>query len=138
MSLVSANSGGIRQGRRGGWLIGSAPPLPPEPRAEMVGPGGFCANPRWEWEVVRKWAAGQGPAQPPGRRLGAAIPEARREGGGRGRGVRQHGAGEEGQFGQPLAGLRGGDELPAGADHLLRRQRELLHHPNRIPPKQQR
>jgi hypothetical protein len=89
----------------------------------------FFANAGRQGEVVRKRGAREAAAQATGCRVGAAVPEARGDGRRGGRRVGEHRPGEQGQFGQPLAGLGGVDELAGRAEQLLGRQRQLLHGP---------
>src|SRR5205823_11399609 len=112
--LVFASSSGCVKRRkawvRGGrlWHGAAPPPLAPEARGQMVGARLFCADSGRERDIMRKWTARQGTPQAARRRLGAAVPEARRDGRGRRRPIGEDRPGEQGERGEPLAGLRRG------------------------------
>ena len=95
----------------------------------MVGAGRFFANACWEREVLRKRTPREGAPEAAGGRLGAAVPEARGHRRRGGRPIGKDGSSQEGEFGQPLAGLGRMDELTSGTDHLFCRQGELLYRP---------
>ena len=65
----------------------------------------------------------------PGVGWGATIPEPDRRCRSSGSGIAQDASGQQGGFGQPLAGLRFVDELAGCSDHLLGREGELFDRP---------
>jgi hypothetical protein len=71
----------------------------------------------------------QHPSQPARGWVRCAIPEARRQGGLRGRRVGEDAPGQQGQFGQALPTLGGEHELPRSPQHLLCPEGEPLDRP---------
>ena len=95
-------------------------------RGQVAGDGGFFADvARAGGSRAEKGVRARQAAEAARGGLRAAVPEAGGDGrGGRG-GVGEDGPGEQGEFGEALAGLGGVDELAAGPEHLLGRERAV-------------
>ena len=83
----------------------------------------------WQLLQVLAMYVRQHAAQPPRRRAGSPIPEARGQGGVCGGRVRQDTSSQQGYFGEALPTLRGKDELPGRPQHVFGPQGEPFHRP---------
>src|SRR6188768_3039022 len=95
----------------------------------MGGDGVFLANVSWEREGSWEIGVSEAPSKAAGGGSRTTIPGARRGGGQGGREVGEDRAGEEGERGEALARLRGGDKGAGSAEHLLGGQGQLLDGP---------